>query len=314
MTSKLSVVIPTRNRARSLLRAAASVLAQDVTALELVVVDDASDDDTAAALDRLAGADARVRVVRNDADPLGPCLARNRGLEVAQGELVGFCDDDDLWLPGTAAAMFDCLEAQPGLSAVSGWHLVAHAATGRRAVFRGPTRYDARQLLWQNLVAVPFGIVRRSSVPFEVRFDPDLLVAEDWDLWLRCALERPVTTVPRVSYVYTQHGGARVTVTAGAQIAARRNFLSKYGDEMTGACRLYHETILQGYEHGRQAMMGRLRRAGTAHPVDATLAGVTLAASKLSSRLGQRRADPGFQARTMASIVRRIDRRSHRAV
>src|SRR5215472_9662532 len=94
----LSVVLPTRNRPRLLARAAASVLAQDVGSLELVVVDDASTDDTPDVLDRLTGLDERVRVVRT-ASPLGPCEARNRGLEEAEGELVSFCDDDDVWLP-----------------------------------------------------------------------------------------------------------------------------------------------------------------------------------------------------------------------
>ncbi len=170
---------------------------------------------------------------RTDAT-VGPCVARNRGLAVAQGELVAFCDDDDAWFPGVGEVLVGFLSEHPDVVAASSWHVVLHADSGSAAVFRGPLEYGHDQLLWQNFVALPFAMVRRNALRFEVSFDPDLPTGEDWDLWLRCSQDGLVRTVPHVGYLYTQHGGSRVTRTAAAQVTGRRNFLAKHGAVMTG--------------------------------------------------------------------------------
>jgi len=300
----LSVIMPTHNRAREVVRAAASVLAQDVEHLELVVVDDSSSDDTPEVLDRLVAQDRRVRVVRTDRS-VGPCLARNRGLEVAEGELVAFCDDDDAWFPGVGKTVLDFLDAHGDVVAASTWHVVLHADSGGAAVFRGPLDYGRDDLLWQNFVALPFAVVRRATLSFDVGFDPDLPTGEDWDLWLRCSHEGLVRTVPHVGYLYTQHGGARVTRTATAQVTGRRNFLAKHGAEMSSSCRLFHETVLAGYEHGRGAMVRHALPGRGRSPRDGATVGFLLASSFLAVRVGHRRRDPGLQSRLMASLLAR---------
>jgi hypothetical protein len=296
--------MPTHDRAREVARAAASVLAQDVDSLELVIVDDSSSDDTASVLDRLSSQDRRVRVVRTDHN-VGPCVARNRGLEVAEGELVAFCDDDDAWFPGAGRVVVEFLDAHPDVVAASTWHVVLHADSGGAAVFRGPLEYGRDHLLWQNFVALPFAVVRRHSLSFDVRFDPALPTGEDWDLWLRCAQEGLVRTVPHVGYLYTQHGGNRVTRVGDAQVTGRRNFVAKHGAEMSESCRLFHEAVLAGYERGRAGMVRALvpRRARSVR--DSAYIGFLLASSSAAARTGMRRRDPGLQSRLMAHLVAR---------
>jgi hypothetical protein len=302
----LSVVLPTRNRAAELEGAARSVLDQAVT-LELVVVDDGSTDGTSEVLDRLADEDARVRVVSSpEATPLGPCAARNRGLEVAGGELVAFCDDDDRWLPGAAATVLDFLDAHREVVMASAWHVVAHVELGTSVVFRGPTTYEARHLLWQNFVAVPFGVVRRDALPFVVDFDPALPTGEDWDLWLRCAEHGAVRTVPQPLYRYTQHPASRVTRAARSQVEGRLGFLAKHGASMSPACRSYHEAIVAGLEGGRGAALSVLGRTVGDAPIAGAEALTLLAVSTAASRIGRRRQDPGLQARTMRRLVERL--------
>jgi hypothetical protein len=245
-----------------------------------------------------------VRVVRTD-ETVGPCVARNHGLEVAQGELVAFCDDDDAWFPGVGEVVVDFLSEHPDVVAASSWHVVLHAQSGGAAVFRGPLEYGREQLLWQNFVALPFAMLRRGALSFAVSFDPDLPTGEDWDLWLRCSQDGLVRTVPHVGYLYTQHRGSRVTRTAEAQVTGRRNFVAKHGAAMSASCRLFHETVLAGYEHGRAGMLRHLVPSRVASVRDGVVVAALLTSSFGAVKVGQRRRDPGLQSRLMASQLAR---------
>jgi len=94
---RVSVILPTYNRAVFLPDAFASVVAQSYLNLELIVVDDGSTDDSPAVLDRLASAYGRpLKIVRQP--NAGAYAARNTGLDHATGDMVAFFDSDDLWL------------------------------------------------------------------------------------------------------------------------------------------------------------------------------------------------------------------------
>jgi glycosyltransferase involved in cell wall biosynthesis len=90
---KVSVVIPTYNRAATVPRAIESVLAQTVTDLEVIVVDDGSSDDTGKVLREMFGDLIRYYSQVNQ----GASVARNKGVEEARGEWIAFLDSDDLW-------------------------------------------------------------------------------------------------------------------------------------------------------------------------------------------------------------------------
>jgi len=271
----------------------------------LIVVDDGSTDGTVEALDALAHDDNRLRLVRHEErEPLGPCQARNRGIAEAKGELLAFCDDDDAWLPGIGPKAVDALQSDRRLTAVSSWHLVDHVDSGGAAVFRGPTSYGAAELLWQNVVAVPFGVIARDRLPFDISFDPALPTGEDWDLWLRCAQHGAVRTLEAVGYVYTQHAGRRVTDAVARHAEGRRNFLAKHGRDMSASCRIFHEAVLAGYDGGRPAVLRRLLGGGAV--TASAQAALVLGLSTWASRRGQARGDPGYQARLMAHLVRRM--------
>ena len=106
----VSCIIPVYNGADFLAEAVTSVLAQRHPALEVVVVDDGSTDDTP----RVAASfGERVRYVRQD--NAGPAVARNTGLAKTRGELVAFLDADDRWHETKLARQAAVLEAQPEL-------------------------------------------------------------------------------------------------------------------------------------------------------------------------------------------------------
>ena len=297
----LSVVMPTHNRPRQLERAAWSLLDQTGSELELVIVDDASSDGTLEVAERLA-TDPRVRVVHNS-ESMGPGGSRNRGMEEARGDLLGFCDDDDAWLPGAVEAVVGRFDTDDEVGVLTAWHQVVHDRTGRTAPFRGPLDYGADELLWFNFVALPFGVIRRVMFDSDLAVDTSLPSCEDWDLWLRCAQTRPIATIPEALYAYHQHGGGRVTRVGSAPAVGRQRFLDKHASSMTSACRMYHELVVAQLEGGHRRVLTRL--AGSArNPVAGLQAGALLAAGATASAVGIRRGDPGLPARMMANLLR----------
>jgi glycosyltransferase involved in cell wall biosynthesis len=106
MNPKVSVVIPTYNRAGTVSRAIESVLAQTVTDLEVIVVDDGSSDDTGDVLGQTFGDRIRYYPQANQ----GASVARNKGVEEARGEWIAFLDSDDLWEREKLEWQFKALE------------------------------------------------------------------------------------------------------------------------------------------------------------------------------------------------------------
>lgn len=94
-----SIIIPVYNAAETLSAAVNSILSQSVQDLELLLVDDGSRDGSSDLCHSLAEQDSRVRVFSQKNS--GICAARNSGLTQARGKYIGFCDDDDRYLPDT---------------------------------------------------------------------------------------------------------------------------------------------------------------------------------------------------------------------
>ncbi|HEU4663097.1 MAG TPA: glycosyltransferase [Dokdonella sp.] len=114
-----SVIIPTHDRSAPVVRAIDSVLAADMgEALDVIVVDDASTDGTAEALDARYRDEPRVRIVRLDSNR-GPSGARNAGLAIARGDYVLFLDSDDELLPDALRLAYAAFGAAPDLQFVT---------------------------------------------------------------------------------------------------------------------------------------------------------------------------------------------------
>jgi GT2 family glycosyltransferase len=111
---RVSVIIPTYNRADLVCRAIDSALAQTHPDIEIIVVDDGSTDATPG---RLAAYGARIRVLRQP--NAGVCAARNNGIALAGGEFIAFLDSDDEWLPWKLRAQIAAFRQHPQLEFVS---------------------------------------------------------------------------------------------------------------------------------------------------------------------------------------------------
>lgn len=198
---RASVIIPTHNRAKLLLRAIESAkhAGKDV---EVIVVDDASTDETGLAC-RDQSQITYIRLEEN----VGLAGARNIGIEKSTGEYLAFLDDDDLRSPGSIDKQIGILADEPNLGLVYGqvhigdWENCVPTGEVRPVVC--PTGDIFWQLLTGNFIHVPSVLVRRRH--FEsvgMLFDRDLRGTEDWDAWLRIAEFHPIGALHEPVAIY----------------------------------------------------------------------------------------------------------------
>ena len=236
---RISVVIPTRNRAELLPRAVGSVLAQTWTDFELLIVDDHSTDETPAVTARFA--DGRIRSFRHERNS-GQSKALNTGIEHARGEYVAFLDDDDEWLPGKLAAQVALLDAAPpAVGLVYCWREELDETTGRRI---GTTRFTMRGDIFEHALALHLPVspsswlVRRSTARSVGGFDEALRRAKDVDFMSRiCARGWHVDFVAQVALLKYRHAGGQMTDRTPENLAARagmvRAHLARYARELS---------------------------------------------------------------------------------
>lgn len=204
MTPLVTVVIPTHNRSGFLRAALRSVVGQREVDVEIVVVDEASTDDTGDAVGSFGT--SRVQFVRH-ARPLGVSAARNHGIHLARGEWIAFLDDDDLWSPEKLASQVTAMRRDG-----RGWAYAGSVTvTNRLEILAGSPVPSASEtvagLPWRNLV--PAGasnvIVHRELLASTGDFDETLIHMADWDLWIRLAQSGLPSIVDTPLVAYRMH-------------------------------------------------------------------------------------------------------------
>ena len=204
-TPLISVVLPTHDRAALLPRAVASVRAQQYTAWEIVVVDDASTDDTPAVVEGLQaelGPD-RLRSIR--IPPGGVCAARNHALAAAKGSLIAYLDDDNMMHPLWLKAVAWAFAQRPDIDVVYGGIIVDDLLrVNRRDSGMLPSyhlyQFDRDRLASSNLADM--GAIAHRRGLAEARFDETLREMGDWDLLVRLTRDKAPLVLPAIACFY----------------------------------------------------------------------------------------------------------------
>jgi lipopolysaccharide heptosyltransferase II len=192
MKKTVSIIIPTYNRASMLPRAIESVLRQDYPDVEIIVIDDCSQDDTANVVRGYD--DKRLRYIRLP-ENMGVAAARNFGIKSATGDFIAFLDSDDEFMPGKIerqVRVFELVSPRPGMVITNYWnkgdisHLIidADVPSGFVSVenkfpadiFNGP----------------PSWMLSRECVEKVGLFDEELRTLEDLDYFARAVRAMPV--------------------------------------------------------------------------------------------------------------------------
>jgi len=185
---RVSVIIPTYNRAWSLHEAVQSVLKQTYTDYEIIVVDDGSTDETATLLHNYGS------VIAMHQPRQGVSAARNQGVRAARGELLAFLDSDDFWLPEKLSVQVRYFDDNPEAVICQ-----TEETWVRRGVRVNPGRRHRKQagMIFKPSLALclvsPSAVMLRRSLFVSVGgFDDQLPACEDYDLWLRISCRYPI--------------------------------------------------------------------------------------------------------------------------
>lgn len=187
MTPKVSVVIPTYNRAHTLGRALKSVLAQTFQDFEIVVVDDGSNDDPKSVCESFG--DPRIHYLRQD--NRGGGAARNAGIDAARGRFVAFLDSDDEFLPDHLKRMHQLLSASD--DTVGYARVVVDRGNGR-SLLKPPrtiasSEHMATYLLCDRGFVPTITLALPREIAARVRYSEGLKFAQDTDFAIRLFLD-----------------------------------------------------------------------------------------------------------------------------
>ncbi len=242
---RVAVVVPTYNRRAMVREAVHSVLAQSERDFELIVVDDGSEDETAAAIGDEFG--SAVRLIRTP--HRGVSAARNAGAAESRAPLITFLDSDDLWDGRKLAAQLDWFAVRPAESICQ-----TEEVWIRNGARVNPCRHHRKRegdifvsSLELCLISPSAVMLRRGLFEQIGGFDESLPACEDYDLWLRIARIARIGLLPQ----------ALVTRRAGHADQLSRRFWGMDRFRVASLCKLLAEPLAA---ERRQAAIAVLRR------------------------------------------------------
>ncbi|OJT01490.1 glycosyl transferase [Marinobacter nauticus] len=206
----VSVIIPAYNRRDYIGDAIESVIRQGTENLELIIVDDGSDDGTFELLEKYSG-DKSIHVITHPGrENRGQSAAINLGIENSSGEFVAILDSDDMFAPEKLATQIDFLRAHPEIGMVYGQGHAIDAAG--EFLFKVPgdghlEPSDPNRLLLDCYMALPGGsLIRRSVLERVGLFEESFRAGQDHDMAIRIMEATQCAYLPKLAFYYRKHG------------------------------------------------------------------------------------------------------------
>ncbi len=224
----VSVIIPTYGRPHLVGRAIASVLRQTYENIEIIVIDDCSDDNTPEVIKRFS--DPRIRYLRNTRN-LGVSASRNMGIKVAHGKYVSFLDDDDELLPKKIAKQLELLTLKKSVNVAycSSIKMYRDVSIENKAKVRGNIHNYALRSCPNSINTL---LVKRECFDVIGMFDESLSgLFEDWDLWIRLSKRYKFDYVDEPLVIYHLYG-EQVSFDLSRKIIASKLIVEKYKREL----------------------------------------------------------------------------------
>ena len=230
--SKVTVIIPTYNRADKIEKSIKSVLDQTYEDFTLIVVDDCSKDNTEEVVAGIS--DERIIYHRLDTN-MGAAGARNEGAKLAQTEFIAFEDSDDIWLPDKLEKQVEYMENNPDAGLVYGKMRVISPENSYEfpnTSVPGDLEGDIfNWLLRRNSVGTPVMFMKKNCFDEVGGFDTSLRCLEDWEFAIRFSKKFKIGYIDEVLIdSYLSDGG--VSRNIGAYYETRCKILAQYKEDI----------------------------------------------------------------------------------
>lgn len=198
-----SIIIPTYNREKTIVRAIDSCLKQTHSSVEIIVVDDCSSDKTVELVEKYT--DNRVRIIKNKINS-ERCISRNNGFNASAGTYICFLDSDDYFLPNHLSTLFEAFKTLSQPASLIFTNCIIEKESGERVEKIVPTFNESDKYNYLlKYTPNPARVCVHRDILNKKQFDPRIPGLEDLDLWLRIASEFPVHHIEQVTNVYYVH-------------------------------------------------------------------------------------------------------------
>ncbi|HFB65873.1 MAG TPA: glycosyltransferase [Aeromonadales bacterium] len=226
----ISVIIPCFNCQEFVDEAITSVLNQDYSNKEIIIVDDGSTDESEEIIKRYS---ENIKIIQQK--NMGLSGARNSGINHARGEYIAFLDADDYWSQHFLSAMVEQAVQSKSKLIYCGWE---HVGTYRQEPFVPPDYEDSDNKLELMIEAprwpVHAAIVHKSIVDELGGFNESLNYCEDFNFWIRAATKNRISRVSKVLAYYRHHGDTQLSKSvlnmAFSHLNVQQTFLKEHQD------------------------------------------------------------------------------------
>jgi len=228
---KITVITPSYNQGHFIERTIDSILSQEFEGeLEYLVVDGGSTDHT---IDILKRYETRLKWISEKDDGLADAV--NKGVQMANGEIIGWLNSDDLYRPGTLKTILRHFEQHPECLWLYGKCRIIDEHD--REIYKNVTRYknlllskySYNRLLTENYISQPAVFFRRSLIREVGELRTDLRFAMDYDLWLRFGQRYPAGVIPRYLSDFRRHSASLSENYTGKQFAEQYAVARSHG-------------------------------------------------------------------------------------
>src|SRR5215475_9891332 len=236
---KVSVIIPTHNRAEFLQSAITSVLNQTFQDFEIIIIDDASNDHTREVIANFS--DVRIKVRHNQVSK-GAAGARNIAIMNSSGEYVAFLDDDDEWLPEKLQIQTCLLDNSPSeVGGVCTGYFTIEKMSGR---ILSTVNYAMIDLYKGNPIATSSFLLRRECFEKCGLFDESMLACSDYDMWIRISKKFSFKIIENtlVKYCINENG---LTFNYEKKVRSLEILLKKHENFFKKDCKGYSKQYLE---------------------------------------------------------------------
>lgn len=251
---RVSVIVCTYNRASFIPQAIDSIIGQSYTNLEIIIIDDASDDNTEEIINRYINNHSNIYYYRNE-NNLGIANSRNKAISLAKGEYIAPLDSDDFWMDrDKLKKQVEFLDANPDYALLGGgiMHVDANSRPVKKVLF--PV-YDSliRNIILQFNPFAQSTLLFRKDVVLECGgYSTEYKVCDDYDLWMKIGLKYKFTNIPQVLAGYRVHGGnithTKRLTTAKEILEIVKKYAPHYKRRYIGIMKAYLRIILSYFK------------------------------------------------------------------